>query len=434
MSAVPLQRTPVIIDTDPGVDDVVGILLALASPEIQILGYVVTFGNTDQEACYNNIFKLYQAVSRHLDRYPEDKARFPNFDPANKPFIVKGAARPWDTEKHTAEYFHGRDGLGEITQRHPDLNVDDAESITEHPYLRISTEGHTAEILVALRALPARSLTYLVLGPLSSLQHLNHHYSAEFQNLVGRVICMGGALDVPGNTSAVAEFNTFADPDALRALTQGTKEAPRLPKERFLLLPLDVTTPHEISFPLYKKLVDPAFDSTKSPSKAEEKTPITHFTSSFMERTRELMRSFGKDAMELHDPATVWCAIENPPVADEATGAIPQLCPGWAAVERRFQVECKGEYTRGMLVVDRRDDQSAYAPGENRAHVQAELERLHVAHGVFESSAVPAQVEVEDKAQTENSGGESVAILTQTPGPAALIRLMLTRVWGVPVA
>ncbi|KZT26825.1 nucleoside hydrolase [Neolentinus lepideus HHB14362 ss-1] len=433
MSAGQVQRTPVIIDTDPGVDDVVGILLALASPEIQILGYVVTFGNTDQEACYKNIFKLYQAVSRHLEQHPKDRDRFPNFDPVNKPFVVKGASSPWNTDKHTAEYFHGRDGLGDITQRHPDLNVDGIESLASHPYLRISNEGHTAEVLAALRALPPRSLTYVVLGPLTSVQLLNHHHSAEFHNLVGRIICMGGALDVPGNTSPVAEFNTFADPEALRALTVGTKDAPRLPIERFLLLPLDVTTPHELSFPLYKKLVDPAFDSTKAPSKPEDKTPIQHFTSSFLERPREIMRSFGKDAMELHDPVAVWCAIANPPVADEIKGQVPQLHPEWVAVQRKFQVECKGEYTRGMLVVDRRDDQSAYAPGENRAHVQAELERLHVAHGVFESSAFPAQVEIEDpdKAQTDNLGGESVAVLTHTPGPATLVRLLLSRIWGV---
>ncbi|EPQ57468.1 nucleoside hydrolase [Gloeophyllum trabeum ATCC 11539] len=430
----PSQKIPVIIDTDPGVDDAAAILLALASPEIQILGYVVTFGNTDQEACYRNIFKLYQAVGRHIEQYPEDKHRFPNFDASAKPFVVKGASRPWSAETHTAEYFHGRDGLGDITQRHPDLNVDGLETLSEHPYLRVSRERHVAEVMGALRAFPPRSITYIGLGPLTSLRHVHHSHATEFQDLIGRVICMGGALDVPGNTSAVAEFNTFGDPEALRDLIEPRGNEPRLPIERFLLLPLDITTPHELPFPLYKKLVDPTFHSTEFPSKPEEKPPVHHFTSSFMERSRELMLQFGKDAMELHDPVTVWCAMQNPPVVDEVKGGIPQLRPGWVAMRRKFQVECKGEYTRGMLVVDRRDDQGAYAPGENRAHVQAELERLKIAHGAFESSALPARVEVEDEAQTESIGdGDGVAVLTETPGAVALVNLLFQRIWGVEI-
>lgn len=51
------------------------------------------------------------------------------------------------------------------------------------------------------------------------------------------------------------------------------------------------------------------------------------------------MIEFGKDAMELHDIVAVWCAIENPPVASEAAGAIPTLQEGWKAVKRKFDVE-----------------------------------------------------------------------------------------------
>ena len=105
-----------------------------------------------------------------------------------------------------------------------------------------------------------------------------------------------------------------------------------------------------------------------------------------------------------------------------------------------------------MLVVDRRDDPGAYAPGANRAEVQAELERHHFQHaGAYESTAVPAQVEVEvpptntgqaqgqGPAATEDSNpnssmhmhGGGVTCITQTPGPAALLELLLERVWGV---
>ena len=65
-----------------------------------------------------------------------------------------------------------------------------------------------------------------------------------------------------------------------------------------------------------------------------------------------------------------------------------------------------------MLVVDRRDDPGAYAPGANRAEVKAELERHHFKHaGEYESTAVPAQVEVE--VPPTNTGQD------QCQGPAA---------------
>ena len=114
------------------------------------------------------------------------------------------------------------------------------------------------------------------------------------------------------------------------------------PLERFLLVPLDTTTPHELPFPFYKDRIDPAFDTTANPSKPDGKSPLIHFTSSFLERTREVMILFGKDAMELHDIVAVWCAIENPPPSDEelaASKSLPILQSKWKAAHRRFQVE-----------------------------------------------------------------------------------------------
>ena len=110
------------------------------------------------------------------------------------------------------------------------------------------------------------------------------------------------------------------------------------PHERFILVPLDVTIPHELPFPVYKTEVDPEFESTSSPSISAGKPPLSHFTSAFLERTREVMLSFGKDVMELHDPVAVWFAIENPP-GKESAGQPPILKHGWRTTRRQFQVE-----------------------------------------------------------------------------------------------
>jgi hypothetical protein len=132
--------------------------------------------------------------------------------------------------------------------------------------------------------------------------------------------------------------NFFADPYAVKKLlVQADIENPTLlPLDRFIMLPLDITTPHELPFPFYKDKVDPAFETSAKPSDPSSKSPLTHFTSSFLEHTRVVMNQFGKDAMELHDIVAMWCAIENPPVPD---GGVDNLAPGWRTRSRVFDIE-----------------------------------------------------------------------------------------------
>lgn len=130
--------------------------------------------------------------------------------------------------------------------------------------------------------------------------------------------------------------NFFADPYAVKELLISTPLHKGIPLDRFLLIPLDITTPHELPFPLYKEYVDPAFENTKAPSISADKPPVAHFTSSFLEKTREIMIAFGKDAMELHDIVAIWCAIANPPLAN---GEPVTLAPGWRGSRRVFDVE-----------------------------------------------------------------------------------------------
>ena len=89
-----------------------------------------------------------------------------------------------------------------------------------------------------------------------------------------------------------------------------------------------------------------------------------------------------------------------------------------------------GEFTRGMLVIDRRDDVEAYAPGGNRSYVQQELERLRVPHRPFGSAAVPAPVFVDN---ISGKGKQDIGVFTlvETPGPRACLELLLQRIWGV---
>ncbi|KAH9935513.1 nucleoside hydrolase [Fomitopsis serialis] len=419
------MKTPVIIDADPGVDDVIAILLALASPELDVRAIIISYGNTTLEASHLNIIKLYHTLLQHLEQFPEQKSRFPGLSGDRKVILAKGCSHPLAGADHSAEYFHGRDGLGDMDQRHPDLSVE--VSTAEHSHLLLTDRPGVEVALDLIESEPSRSITYVALGPLTNLAQLLRLGGDSVRDRIGRVVCMGGALDVPGNTSPVAEFNFFADPYAVKELLTPDDPNTSIPLERFLLLPSIL--PLRTSYPSLSTLLE-----STQPSKTRR---------SFLERTREIMVGFGKDAMELHDIVAVWCAIANPPVEVETVGALPKLQPGWKASRRKFQLSGKkgeaaslvGEITRGMCVVDLREDPGAYAPGANRAEVQAELEKHHLHHsGPFESTALPAQVEVErasDAQLPNHTAVGGVACVFETPGPEALLTLLLERVWGV---
>lgn len=102
------------------------------------------------------------------------------------------------------------------------------------------------------------------------------------------------------------------------------------------MLPLDITTPHELPFQVYRDVVDPTFVDASNPSKSSVNPPLVHFTSSVLERTREIMLQFGKDSMELHDIVAVWCAIDNPPFPDYEEMTFGN---GWKAHARMFDIE-----------------------------------------------------------------------------------------------
>lgn len=397
---------PVIVDTDPGVDDVVAILLAITSNELDILSYIVSYGNTDIDASYRNILKVYQTIESHLRRFPSESHRFPNFDSKRKPILARGSKGPLEGELHDAQSFHGQDGLGDIADRHPELSLEAQTDI--HPYLDLTNRSGVDVALDILRSRPLRSVTYIALGPLTNLALMMRKDSKLVTERIGRIVCMGGALDVPGNTSPVAEFNFFADPYAVKELLISTPLHQGLPLNRFLMLPLDITTLHQLPFPEYKELIDPAFHNPSLPSSSHNKSPLVHFTSSFLEKTREIMLKYGCDAMELHDIVAVWCALENPPFPDDAPMV---LAPNWQGCNRIFDIERTGEITRGMLVVDRRPKKSAYPPGTNRSEAHDGLEGAHL---------VPNPV-------SDNAG---VFCITHTPGPATLLQLLLNRVWG----
>jgi inosine-uridine nucleoside N-ribohydrolase len=171
----------VIIDTDPGVDDSMAILLAFNSPELQIEGLTTIFGNTGTAVTTQNALRLVELAGR-----PD----VPVAAGADKPLL-----RPFDGG---GWMVHGRNGLGEVPFPAPRGTP-------------IARRG--AQFIVDTVLANPGEITLLAVGPLTNLA-IALALEPRIAGLVNRVVIMGGSATVPGNVSAVAEANIHNDPEA----------------------------------------------------------------------------------------------------------------------------------------------------------------------------------------------------------------------------
>ena len=190
----------VVIDTDPGIDDAIGILLALASPEFSIAGITTVAGNIGIETTTRNAGRLLAFAGR------EDIP------------VFTGAAAPLSRPGPEPLNLHGTDGIGGVALPQPG----------QDPETRPAVEW-LADLL--LRE-PAGTVDVLALGPLTNLARLVLE-KPDAAKRIGRIVAMGGAIHERGNVGPRAEFNLWADPEAAAAVV-----ASGLP---LVLIPLDVT-------------------------------------------------------------------------------------------------------------------------------------------------------------------------------------------------
>ncbi len=172
------MTTPVLIDCDPGVDDAIALLLALASPELEVLGVTTVAGNQTLERTTANALRVVELVGR--DDVP----------------VAAGAERPLVRDLVVAQ-VHGESGLGGW-----DLPPVRGSSIDEH-----------AVSFLARRVLESSSpVTLVALGPLTNVALLLA-LDPEAAHRLERIVLMGGAIGA-GNMTPLAEFNVWTDPEA----------------------------------------------------------------------------------------------------------------------------------------------------------------------------------------------------------------------------
>jgi purine nucleosidase len=242
----------IIIDTDPGQDDAVAILLALASPELDVIGITAVAGNVPLALTEKNARKICELAGK-----PDIK-------------VFAGAIRPLVRPLVTAEYVHGKTGLDG-----PDL---------PEPSMPLQAQHGVDFIIETILAAKDNEITLCPLGPLTNIA-LALIREPKIAPKIREIVLMGGGFFEGGNVTPTAEFNIYVDPHAAEVvLTSGIP---------IVIMPLDVT---------HKALTTQA----RVNRFRAMNTPVGDATASlldFFERFDE--EKYGTDGGPLHDPCVI---------------------------------------------------------------------------------------------------------------------------------
>jgi len=245
-------RQPLIIDTDPGQDDAVALLLAAASPELELLGVTTVAGNVPLALTTLNARKVLELAGRR-----------------DVP-VCAGADRPLDVALVTAEHVHGDTGLNGVDLPEPTLPVDPRHAVDF--------------IIQTLREREPGTVTLCPLGPLTNIA-LALRRAPDIAARIRRIVLMGGGFFEGGNVTPAAEFNFYVDPQAAHEVfTSGVP---------ITMAPLDVT--HQVLTTAAR------IDAIRAlPNRVG---PVVAAWMEFFERYDE--EKYGQDGGPLHDPCVI---------------------------------------------------------------------------------------------------------------------------------
>jgi len=286
-----------VIDSDPGIDDALAILLALRSSDARVEAVTTVAGNVAVDRATANARRILAVAA-----------------PDAPPLLAAGAPAPLRRALVTAGHVHGQDGLGNLER----FVEPDGRPRYPEPAHAIEMRSGSEVILDAADRWRA-DLTIVALGPLTNLA-LALQQDPRRLARAGRIVVMGGAIGVPGNVTPAAEFNFFVDPEAAAVVLDAG-----LPVE---LIPLDVT----------RRVVLAQAALTDRLRRCSDL--VARFILDFT------LHGFAFDAeregggIVLHDPLAMAVALDPSLVTFEP-----------ACIE----VECEGKLTRGMALADRRE-------------------------------------------------------------------------------
>ncbi len=243
---------PIIIDTDPGQDDALAILLALASPELDVLGITTVAGNVPLSATEKNARKICELAGR-----PDVK-------------VHAGADRPMVRDLVTFEHVHGSTGL-------------DGPKLPE-PVMSLQRQHGVDFLIETLMAHPAGTITLCTLGPLTNLG-LALVREPRIATQIKQIVTMGGSFFEGGNVTPAAEVNIYIDPHAARLVLEAGVP--------LTLIPLDCT---------YQALTTPLRVSIFRDMTNKAGPAVAAMLDVFERFDKE---KFGTEGAPLHDPCVI---------------------------------------------------------------------------------------------------------------------------------
>ncbi len=203
----------IIIDTDPGKDDAIAILLALASPELDVIALTAVHGNMPLAMTQRNARALLALAGR------------PDIP------VHPGCSRPMTRAPTHAAHVHGPTGLGSLQ--------------LPAPLATAQYEDGVAFLIRTFRTQPPRTITLCLLGPATNLA-IALVQAPDIASRIEAVVMMGGAIDGGGNITASAEFNVYADPEAARVVFDSGVP--------LTVIPLDLTHQIRLTPPVMRRL------------------------------------------------------------------------------------------------------------------------------------------------------------------------------------
>jgi uridine nucleosidase len=246
----------IIIDTDPGVDDSMAILLAFNSPELTIEGLTTVFGNTGSEITTQNALRLVELAGH---------SEVPVARGVDKPLLRPYKGQGWRV--------HGHNGLGQVDFPPPQGRPDPRRA---------------AQFIIDMVMANPGEITLVPLAPMTNVA-LAVLLEPAIVERVKEVVLMGGAAGVPGNASPVAEANIHNDPEAASIVFHAGWP--------ITMVGLDVT---------HKTIMNRAYlDHLKSANNRH-----TDFIYAITQHYMQLYASRGIDGMPVHDPSAIAYVID----------------------------------------------------------------------------------------------------------------------------
>nr|WP_298105305.1 nucleoside hydrolase [uncultured Shinella sp.] len=242
----------IIIDTDPGQDDAAAIMLALGSPELEILGITTVAGNVPLSRTSTNARIILEFCARTDVK------------------VFAGADKPIARPLITAEHVHGKTGLDG-----PELH---------EPQMPLQAEHAVDFIIETLRSEPEGTVTLCTLGPLTNIATALQK-APDIAGRVRELVMMGGGFFEGGNITPSAEFNIYVDPEAAAVVFQSG-----IP---IVMMPLDVT--HKVL----------TLKSRVAKLREIGNRPATALVEMLEFFERFDVEKYGSDGGPLHDPTVI---------------------------------------------------------------------------------------------------------------------------------